>query len=815
MIALPPLPAIGSAHIEIFGAESEAARWDVAQWDVDTWAALGWHDVTPESMVAEIIWGADDPSGVLTVTAAGTWTVRTYDPDRLLDPSNGNSPFIGSLKPGRPMRITHVNPDTSEVRVVRTGLIDEITYNMKEKTGMLRGTDGISLMAAAKLPPDQQLDINMPYTLRARAAYLLEKGGLKHLVNIEGYSTGSLPEDYPTRVLQGSIAPLPSSYWKLGEDSGPLADSIAGFSGNVTGATTHNTTALAGVDGSITADALAGVQYGNIYSDPGLEWTVLCWTVWDGTGDSYLFDKVKARAAGGYTGWRCQIASNGELRILTMDPANGNSTTLISADKLVAGQKYHVGFSRDAAGMYIYINGTLVATGASGVPVVGADSTQQLRSLLNGSLDELGFWRNVRLTDEQISKLMGETFLDYDPPVGPPVESESSVWNHILNASYDALFAVWMDREATLRFRSFGNPIDNGFAIGGTDGIQVDNIELGSSLSNVFTHVVAYDMDDPETPVVSFDQSKSAIYGDIALRRQSPVPDAKAWADNVLLDRSGAALQYQPGTMYPQTVQHLYDILDLGMISIMHVRADEFGLDVPTRVLGCKITADTGTGWTTEVVSYIPAVEWEDAGSKPPIIPPNVPTQTVIRTYNCIRSTAVARNPQGASLGAGAGTRLPIGANNGWRYRTMLDFDEIDFSDVIEVEQCQLLATIATPQIIDAIGSSPKVVLQRITESWSEGGAVNFSGNNATVYPGPSRTSTGSSTQTTGTAPGTNMTMGCTNIAKAWHNGSKQYGIGIVSAGEDNEKYSTEWLPHENATVANRPSLRLTVKIPL
>jgi hypothetical protein len=811
---LPPLPAVGTIHVEIFGPDSGSAKWDVALWDEDVWASLGWRDVTPESVNVEMTWGADDPSGVLTVPAAGSWTITTYDPQRKLDPSNGASEFGASLRPGRPIRLTYIDPETFLVTVVRTGLIDEVKYNIKEQTGSLSGTDGISLMAGAKLPPEQNLDVNMPKTLRARTAYLLKKSGLSTLINSE------IASDFKSYAL----TTVPLHYWRMG---GAVASNgmkdIGSQPLNGGNTLTAAVGGLVAVDDKATlyngAGALSYVAGATGVIPWGIGWTAGCAL------------QVPAVIANEQIIMTWPISGTMALRITTAlkvrvyeygtNAIKYTSLTSVNPDAINT-----VYISQTDTEIILYINGVEERTGVPPFTVTIVNN-QPFRIGGNGNLaenfiiDEFLMW-NRSLSDTEIKNFhdlaMG-LIGSYDPPVGPMVENEASVWSHIMNAAYDALYAVWMDKNATLRFRSFGNPQDNGFAVG-VDAIPISNIEVQAGLANVFTHIVAYDELSPTVPVIAYDHSKSAIYGDISLRRQSPVPNARAWADSVLADRSGAALQYIPGTLYPQTSEDLYALLDLGMIDIMHIRASEESvlptIDVAARVLGAKFTADTGTGWTVQVSSYIPGSEWDEAETAPPITPPVIPpgtaTKIVTRYYNCTKSTTVARTSGGSYYGAGKDTELPIGAWQGWRYRTFLDFDDIPWTDVISVEKAEIEVD-TTSQVQVGFGSAPKVVIKRVTQSWSEGGASGQQYNNATIYPGPSCTSTGSVSRGVTRNENAGDVWAFTEICRAWFNGSKQYGIGLFSAGEDNTKYTTEIWPHENSNDAKRPKLRLTLKV--
>jgi len=593
---LPPLPAIGSVRIEIWGPEPTSARWDQSNWDDAVWSKIDWQDITPQSMNVQLSWGADDPAGVLTVPAAGSWSIATYDPDRLLDPSNGGSPYSSSIRPGHPIRLSYINA-LAERKSVRVGLIDEVSYDLTARTGALRGTDLVQLLVGAKLLEGQQLDLAIPATLRARAQYLIAKAGLSKLVPTE-----AAPVD--------------------------------------------------------------------------------------------------------------------------------------------------------------------------------------------------------------------------DPPVGPVLALEASVWEHILTAAYDALYAVWMNRVGTLSFRSFGDPADPGVQVGGVDGIPIDNMTTQGSLQGVFTKVIGYDATAPTVKVEAVDIEKAEIYGDIILHREQPVPNARAWVDSVLLDRAGAALQYSPGTLRPQTEDQLESILDLGMISLVHLLVDSVHppINISARVLGGVLEANTTSGWSARLITYIPATEWEEAEAPiiPPIEPPLPPDVItgVWREYACTEDTRIVSS---SSLKAGNGVddQIAVGYVSGYKNRMLVDFDNIPFAGVVAVEKAELHLTTSS-QTCCSFGSDPKIVVERITEGWAEGSysaACGFGTSNSTVWPGPSKTSTGAKTNTVPNGENADFIVDITTIARAWLGGSTQQGLSIKSAGEDITKYTTEFWSRHQGTAGKRPKLRLRLTI--
>jgi hypothetical protein len=155
---VPPEPA--GALLEIRATTPGAARWDIALWDEAIWAAAAWQDVTPQGITALIRWGSTRPElGILSQPSAGTWAVTLHDPERLLDPANSDTPYVGDLVPGLPIRLSHRGV------VVRTGIVESIGYQYKAEAGYIRATDNQSTLARAAVPSDSELGD----TLRARA----------------------------------------------------------------------------------------------------------------------------------------------------------------------------------------------------------------------------------------------------------------------------------------------------------------------------------------------------------------------------------------------------------------------------------------------------------------------------------------------------------------------------------------------------------------------------------------------------------------------------------------------------------------------
>jgi hypothetical protein len=136
--------------------------------------------VTPESINASIRWGVSDASkGILSVPNAATWDIEFLDPDRLLDPSNLDSPFFGDIVPYLPIRVNH------DGWTVKTGGAESIGWYWDPKRnmgrGFIRATDNIARMANAKVPEDTTLSD----TLVARARDALSAAGFTDIVVLD------------------------------------------------------------------------------------------------------------------------------------------------------------------------------------------------------------------------------------------------------------------------------------------------------------------------------------------------------------------------------------------------------------------------------------------------------------------------------------------------------------------------------------------------------------------------------------------------------------------------------------------------------
>lgn len=782
---LPPLPAIGSAIIQIFGPDPSAPKWDQAVWDDVAWAKLDWRDITPESMQCQVTWGADDPAGVLTTPAAGSWLLNVYDPRRWLDPSNGASPYAASIRPGRPFRIMFRSEGRTD-EVVRIGLIDEIEFDIMTLTGNIRGTDGITHMVSAVLPAGQDLDTAMPGTLRARVEYLLKKAGVDKLVHVE--TSPDLPEQPPVEEVPESVND--GSFEVVDNDTNK---DLVHWNGSSTQFARGQPEATA-PDGTHVLEINGGGQnWPEQWQDSSV----------NVKGDTLYRLSARMQNVSGPTG--------GYIRVEALD-----------ASEL---EKEHIP-GQVAATVVATLHNDLPGWNEKSVEFTTPPGTVAFRincqiNAAPASDTDLNWWDMVSIkevveTSEPPPEIEEPLF---DPPVGKPIADEANLWSHIGQYARDALYAVWMDRKGFLRFRSYATARDNGLQAGGDGGIPISSLNTQASLGNVYTHVEAFDVTAPDVSVIAEDSRAEEIYGDIIFKRDRPVPDARWWVDSVLADRAGASLQYIPGTLYPQTREAFMACLTAGMVDILHIVADDVepNVNVAARIIGGFIRCDTGTGWTVGFESYIPARDWDEQEVPPPIEPPVEPppgeqTQKVTRYYDARADTRAARSSGGANYGSGTEPELPVGAWQGWRNRAFIDFNDIPFGDVVSVDAAWVELD-TTDQVNVGFGSSPKVTVKRVTESWSEGSLSSPGSANSTVYPGPSCTSSGAVTKAITRSENAAVSIGITAIARAWFGGSKQQGIGIFSAGEDSTTYTTEFHSREHGTSSKRPRLKLEMTV--
>jgi len=193
-------PGVESVGVELYTSATVDSRWGRAVWDSSLWDSPTWQSVDCEVLEADYRFGASADAGVLSVPEAGALDLRTYDPERLLDPLATASPFFGAIRPGTPVRLVGLVPATIPAW---TGYLDEGSYELGSATGRLRCIDGIAYLSQAQTPDGTVL----PNTLRARVRAVVAAVGLTDVVPVEAESTDpDALADPPVAAFDGKAA---------------------------------------------------------------------------------------------------------------------------------------------------------------------------------------------------------------------------------------------------------------------------------------------------------------------------------------------------------------------------------------------------------------------------------------------------------------------------------------------------------------------------------------------------------------------------------------------------------------------------------
>ena len=168
-------------------------------------------------------------------------------------------------------------------------------------------------------------------------------------------------------------------------------------------------------------------------------------------------------------------------------------------------------------------------------------------------------------------------------------------------------------------------------------------------------------------------------------------------------------------------------------------------------------------------------------------------------TWNVSKDTRIARRTSDNwDAGAGKSDYSPVGLYSGYRYRTDLGFS-YSFSGMTEITSA-ILHVKTSGQYYVAFSSNPHINIYRITQSWSEGTSVGLSSSNATIYPGPSVTSTNAKINAAiTTSESTWDTFDITNLIVDAFNAGVFYGVQLRANQEDGSDI-TEIRTRENST---------------
>ena len=127
-----------------------------------------WTDITCDATSAEYMWGAPEALGPLTECEGGTLRVSLYDPDRVYDPDNPDSPAQGGLKVGAGMRVL---VDGSPAW---TGVLQTWGWDRASEIADLNALDPIGQLSVRAMPQRETL-MGTAATSGAQAAFMLDR----------------------------------------------------------------------------------------------------------------------------------------------------------------------------------------------------------------------------------------------------------------------------------------------------------------------------------------------------------------------------------------------------------------------------------------------------------------------------------------------------------------------------------------------------------------------------------------------------------------------------------------------------------------
>jgi hypothetical protein len=588
-MTLQRLPFDGVA-VQLYANPEGSPLWDQATWGGETWPLRSWQDVSLQILQASYSWGANRALGVLSVAAGGSFSLETYDPNRLLDPTNTSAPFASDLLPGSYMRLVYQGTP------ICFAILDSIDYDNQAQQGRIAGTDPVGTLSNVKVDTPS----SPATTLRAYARQLI-----------------------------------------------------------------------------------AATVYTAVSVEP--------------------------------------------------DPPEGD-------------------------------------------PLIGEPS---------------------EIPTEQIG-----------------------VWQSISAAAQDSLHYAWVAADLVVRFRSHGEPIDRGLALG-FGGIPVVQLLAHSNADGIINRVTARDLTGPVVPVVNNASSQQRFGVQAVDRTERKVPDAAVWAQRVIDDRAFASLEYIPSLIWPTTPEQLMQLAGMGGIETVRLRLDVPEPDVSTdaRSLGLSVSVSEA-GWTAAVLCYVSSSEWIiNVTPPPPDVPTPPATQQVTRSYTSTKSARVSLTNTGAKYGAGAELANPAGYWDGWQNRMLVEFPTLNLADALEVVSATLRLRTSDQSNV-GFGSTPKVRVQRITTSWSEGTSGSPSGSNAVIWPGPTRTATHEAVKSVTRSELAQVDIDVTAIVKDWApaaaggSGIANRGLAIIGYSETSLAYTSEFCSDDYGTSTYRPQLIVVLKIP-
>lgn len=746
-------PGAESVGVELYAATTVDSRWDRALWDGQTWDAPSWEPVECEVLEASYRWGAGSEAGVLSIPDAGAMDLRTYDPDRLLDPLASSSPFFGSIRPGTPVRLV----GKAGVTIPGwTGYLDEARYELASAEGRLRAVDGIAYLAQAEVPEGTAL----PNALRARVRAVVVAVGLTATVPVQPDQT------IINLAADGSFEAVPTVAWIP-------ANAGAGSGSLVTAGTPDGTRALkvvGGAGGASYRQTIVGTPV------PGVTYSIQGY-VSRPTGAAFGQLVVTGRnLAGAFAGPTTTLTGSviGGWELLA-------GTWVCPADGSVASVEVWCQSSALATDAPLFDQVQLWGPDPDAIlpddPAVAAHDGKARAAwsvIQDAALDALTYvW------------LDGSGVLRFTP------------WGSLPDATYavgcdDGTGGAWIAGIASLE------------AIAQADGIR--NSVRSWASANTFGAAVK----DPGSLAKYGERRLDAarIIPAASVWAQRILDDR---ADSGLEVTLG---ELRP---YNNVELALLLDGELDGPARLRVRDDDHGelVDLTVAIIG-GAAGVTPNGWRFRYVTMIPRAEWdqeEPPAPEPPIPPPD-PFHTETRTYIATSDALIALTSGGAKYGAGASSSLPVGAWSGWSYRGLVQFPAIPWTKIKRIVSATIILRTTTAMRV-GFGSSPTIELKRITGSWSAGSSSSPSSGNAVVWPGPAVT--GSVRSNVTASQSTTVRIRVDSLVLPWAPTSvggtlaAQRGLALYG-GSGSQADTTEFYPVEKGGT-DRPTLELVLEV--
>lgn len=197
--------------------------------------------------------------------------------------------------------------------------------------------------------------------------------------------------------------------------------------------------------------------------------------------------------------------------------------------------------------------------------------------------------------------------------------------------------------------------------------------------------------------------------------------------------------------------------------------------------------------------------------------PPVEPTEGVTISGRSTKDAQVVLNPSNVEMGAGKGDQLAIGYYQGYRYRALAGWPDLNFpAGTVGIIKATLEVE-TTGQIQVAFGSNPKVIVRAITQNWpNEGSYVGNDYRNAVIWPGPTSSGSGSVSKAFPETERVKVQVDITDIvASMLGNPERTLGRGVIihSANENSAGATTEILSREAGAGNSGPLLTIKCKV--